>query len=434
MGKVETTWRTMKLTELNPAEYNPREITDDALIGLKNSLEEFGLVQNLVWNRRTGDLVGGHQRMKVMIGEGITKAMICVVDLSRKREKALNIALNNPHIAGTFDGGLQSLLEEIRDDDVHLFRDVYLDKLLTGESLGTLPDDVAPEPPKNPVTKPGDIWTMGDHRIICGDCRNIDDVKKLLGDSKINVAFTSPPYASQRKYDESSGFKPIRPDDYVEWFRDVQANVAEFLAEDGSFFVNIKAASEGLDTQTYVLDLALTMAKEWGWHLASEFCWERSGIPGKPRRRFKNQFEPVYQFAMGEWKFRPELVMHGSDSVMAYSPENRLSNGLEPVAGQGGGNWKSVEAGMAYPGNRLKCGNTKALGHSATFPIGLPEFFIKAYSDTGDLIFDPFMGSGTTMIAAQKNGRRSAGCEISPAYCDVIVERWESLTGGKSTR
>lgn len=130
MGKVETTWRTMEFNELNPAEYNPRKIKDKAMAGLQNSLDEFGLLQNLVWNRRTKNLVSGHQRMKALASQGETEAMVCEIDVSLEIEKKINVTLNNRHIQGSFDAELQSLLRDAREDDEKLFRDVHLDELL----------------------------------------------------------------------------------------------------------------------------------------------------------------------------------------------------------------------------------------------------------------------------------------------------------------
>src|SRR4029077_9884727 len=183
-------------------------------------------------------------------------------------------------------------------------------------------------------SRPGDLWILGAHRVACGDCRDPDVVAHLLGERRVNMGFTSPPYAEQRGYDASSGFKRIKPDDYVEWFAPVAANVAAHLADDGSWFVNIKPAGGGLDTELYVFDLVLAHARQWGWHFATEFCWERAGVPKGVTQRFKNQFEPVYQFARNRWKMRPDAVRYHSDNV--------------PVAGgPGSGNttWKHAQGG-----------------------------------------------------------------------------------------
>ncbi len=108
---------------------------------------------------------------------------------------------------------------------------------------------------------------------------------------------------------------------------------------------------------------------------------------------------------------------------------------MSDVQGQNAAPGEFIGEGMAYPGNRLPTfsGSHEATGHTAAFPVGLPEFFIKAYTDEGDAVFDPFMGSGSTLIAAEKNGRIGYGTEISPAYCDVIVRRWQDFTGQQAT-
>ena len=159
-------------------------------------------------------------------------------------------------------------------------------------------------------------------------------------------------------------------------------------------------------------------------------------MPGYPKRRFKNQFEPVFHFARDEWKFRPAHVQHATTSARSYDPANQWAGGLAPVAGESGKGWAAdATDGLAYPGNRLPVfGQGNETSHAASFPVGLPTFFVKAYSDPDDVVFDPFMGSGTTIIACEREGRRGYGCEISPRYCDVIVARWEAETGRKAER
>lgn len=308
-----------------------------------------------------------------------------------------------------------------------------------------------PAVPVEPVTKAGDVWVLGDHRLICGDCRVADDVRDVLHGNQIAVAITSPPYASQRKYDESTEFKPTRIDEYVEWFDAVQANIVEHLAEDGSWFLNIKEHCEDGERVLYVKDLTLAHVREWGWRFVDEFVWVHCGTPRSVTQRFKNAFEPVFHFTRGRHKFRPDAVRHATDRQPRGFKKNgkigsnssdqpQQGRSMIEMQGSGGSNLgaefeASLGAGFAYPSNCLSLGfNREALGHPAAFPITLPEFFLKAYSDAGDLTFDPFLGSGSTLIAAEQTGRRCAGVEISPAYCDVVVRRWENLTGRKAER
>ena len=227
------------------------------------------------------------------------------------------------------------------------------------------------------------------------------------------------------------------PDEFVDWFEDVQANVRAHLAEDGVWFVNIKPGAEDLDTELYVADLVVAHARRWGWHFVTEFCWERSGVPKQVALRFKNQFEPVYQFATGRFKFRPDSMRYDTDSARVPIGPGAGDTGWADDQGNGGVLARNrIEPGLAYPGNRLPgfSGSHEALGHTAAFPVGLPAWFIRAYSDPDDAVFDPFMGSGSTLIAAHQEQRIAYGCEISPAYCDVIAKRFEDFTGIKPER
>jgi DNA modification methylase len=426
---------------------NPR-ITKN-LAALVAKIRRFGFTDPIGVNAQ-GMVEAGHQRLYACRELGATHIPRVRLDHTEIEALAYNIAHNraNEEVAAWDRDALVPLLAKLQAEDAleavgwegdelaallgGLEPEGGDDEAESGGDEGGEPDDTPPEPPSDPFCKAGDLILLGDHRVICGDCRDPAVVERLMNGARINVAVTSPPYASQRKYDESSGFKPIAPDDFVGWFDAVQANVRALLADDGSFFVNIKTHSEGLSLSLYVVDLVIAMARTFGWLFASEFCWERNGMPGKPKRRLKNQFEPVYHFAINEWKFRPEHVMHETDDLPSYSIENQWSRGLSDVAGGSGSGWANKQTkGMAYPGNRLPpFGNGNDTAHSASFPIGLPRFFILAYSDHGDTVYDPFMGSGSTMMAAEQTGRRAHGCEISPRYCDAIAIRYMNKTGG----
>jgi DNA modification methylase len=306
---------------------------------------------------------------------------------------------------------------------------------LAGDGSGseeTTGDDEAPAEDSGPVhSKQGEIYQLGPHLLLCGDCRNPDDVRRLLDGHKVNLAFTSPPYASQRKYDESSGFKPIPPDEYVEWFEAVQANVREHLAPDGSWFVNIKEGSADKQRDLYCKDLLISHVRAWKWLWIDEFCWLRQSLPGDPNSmgKFKNGFEPTYHFAVSkEYKFNPRNVQHESTKAFDYETQKAAGRSINASSQGKGNNAQSPVGhgvGLAYPSNVLDImEGANVEGHSAAFPVRFPSFFIKAYTDPGDLVYEPFMGSGTTMIASAKEGRVCRGIEISPKYCDVIRRRW----------
>ena len=269
----------------------------------------------------------------------------------------------------------------------------------------------------------GQVWQCGDHFIICGDCREPDTWTRLLGAAgvgKVNGVFTSPPYAEQRK--EQYGGVPV--DEYVDWWDAVQANVRANLAEDGSFFVNIKPHCEDGERVLYVFDLVLAMRRRWGWRFVDELCWRntKNGVPGTWPNRFKNAFEPIYQFsAMSEVKFIPAQVGEVTDGAFKYHPLNQKSVTDTPFTG--GYKHLGYHRGVSLPSNVIEV-SADGLGiHQAPFPVDLPSFFVRAYSDTADVWLDPFLGSGTTIVAAHQNDRRGLGIEMLEKYVSVTLER-----------
>lgn len=498
----------MDVDKIESAPHNAKGHDDDLIDA---SFTRFGYAESGLLDERTGLLVAGHgrrDRLRALKAEGVKppkgvelRAGKWFMPVERGWSSvddddaiAAGIAFNHISEKGGWKPELLwadlSYLASTSPDALDALGFVMADVDLLRAQLDATPaagDTPVPDadvirPPDNPVSKPGDVWLLGEHRLICGDCRDLDVVRELVGDRQVNLAFTSPPYASQRAYDKSSGFTPIPEDEYVEWFAAVAANVCDVLADDGSWFVNIKPPADGLDTHLYVFDLVLAHVRAWGWHLATEFCWERSGVPKQATQRFKNQFEPIYQFARGRWKMRPDNVRHISENAIvplgpgagnaSRNPDDGGTGGALGVRqGQGGAtvdnerergratqlatlkpkarkagtghvgptldaqgtNWAPGEAvglGLAYPGNRLPtfAGTHEATGHAAAFPVGLPAWFVRAYTDEGDVVFDPFAGSGSTILAAHGERRVGLGVELSPAYCDVICERYARHT------
>ena len=440
----------LPLEALRPWEKNPRT-NDGAIEKVAASIREFGFVAPIVVWRAGGRMVAGHTRLKALRsilaqspdfvppgapGPGL--ARVVFQDFESEAKADLYALADNKlgELAAWDDEAVADILAGFNDEEIALagFDD---EEVLAGEEPEVAggddeADDEAPSLPANPVTRLGDVWQLGDHRLLCGDCRSAADVGRLLGGARVNVAITSPPYASQRKYDEASGFRPIAPDNYVAWFEAVQDNVRACLADDGSWFVNIKEHCEDGQRSLYVKDLTLAHVRRWGWRFVDEFCWHKTAVPGSWPNRFRNAWEPVFHYCRAaQIRFRPDATRHVSD---------RAIHGTGGTITRDGGSWGIPEewdcpGGLALPENvlRLGTGGSESM-HSAAFPVGLPAFFIKAFSDPGDVVFDPFMGSGTTLIACERLDRRGYGIEISPAYCDVIVKRWETATGKTAVR
>jgi DNA modification methylase len=446
---------------LVPYAKNARTHSAEQIAQIAASIVEFGFNNPILVDSSAG-IIAGHGRLLAARKLGLAEVPVVVLDhLSETQRRAYILADNRLALnAGWDDAVLAEELREIQADGLDLalvgFSDNELDSLLA-EGGDPKPAEEAeeeiPEAPAEAVTRPGDVWLIGKHRLVCGDCRNADAIRALLQNARANVAITSPPYASQRAYDPSSGFKPVAPSEYVAWFRDVAANIAAILAEDGSYFLNIKEHADGGQRNLYVKKLTIAHVEQWGWRFVDELCWRKTddGVPGGWGNRFKNAWEPVFHFCRQEKiKFRPKEVGHWSDDCFDYSPNNPKSTSGSGLLGTGprgaaadqGKNhdsWQTTRrnandldgrhGGIARPSNVIEVKTESSQGsHSAPFPRALVEFFVKAYSDPGDLLFDPFLGSGTTIAAAHVLGRVGYGCEISPAYCDVILRRIENLT------
>jgi hypothetical protein len=485
MPSTQQTIEYRPINALVPSARNARTHTAKQVAQIVALVREYGWTNPVLADAE--GIVAGHGRVlaaaelyargeaiRLPSGEALPAGTVPVLDCtgwSPTQRRAYVIADNAVALQAGWDEALLRLeMAELTEAGVDLgllaFDASQLAALVTPEDdTQPNPDDEAanaiPEAPPVPVVQAGEVWLLGRHRLVCGDCRDPSTVDALVAGTTINLAFTSPPYAKQRDYDADSGFTPIPPESYVEWFAAVAANVQRVLASDGSWFVNIKPAAAGLDTDLYVFDLVLAHARRWGWHFATEFCWERGGVPKAVTQRFKNQFEPVYQFVLGRWKMRPEAVRHASDNVpTAYGPgagdtswKTRQGTDTEtfgPTRKRKHGSSETsskmqrtnnqpaeyIGPGLAFPGNRIPSFSHthEALGHAAAFPVGLPEFFCKAYTDEGDAVLDPFMGSGSTFIACERTARRGFGVELSPSYCDIIITRWQTYTGEAATR
>ncbi len=256
-------------------------------------------------------------------------------------------------------------------------------------------------------------------KLILGDCRT---ELKNLPDNSIDLVFTSPPYADSRK----NTYGGVRPEEYVEWFLPVSAELLRVLKPNGTFVLNIKEKVVNGERHTYVIELILEMRKQ-GWLWTEEFIWhKKNSYPGKWPNRFRDAWERLLQFnktrkfkmfqdavmvPMGNWADKRLRNLSATDQVRDPS---RVGSGF----GKRIANWIGRE--KAYPTNVLHLATeTRNRNHSAVFPESLPEWFIKLFTQSGDWVLDPFMGSGTTIRVAQRMGRNSIGIEILPEYFEL---------------
>lgn len=256
--------------------------------------------------------------------------------------------------------------------------------------------------------------------LYLGDCKK--ELEKIP-DNSVDLIFTSPPYADQRK----NSYGGIHPDHYVEWFLPISEHLLRVLKPTGTFVLNIKEKVINGERSTYVLELILEMRKQ-GWLWTEEFIWhKKNSYPGKWPNRFRDAWERLLQFnkdkkfhmyqeavmvPMGEWAKTRLRKLSETDKIR---DESKVGSGF----GKRISNWLNRE--MAYPTNVLhlatECSNKN---HSAAFPEELPTWFIKLFTKEYDTVLDPFMGSGTTVIVANRMRRNAIGIEIVPEYFNMV--------------
>lgn len=277
--------------------------------------------------------------------------------------------------------------------------------------------------------QPGQVWVIPSlavsgrsHRLVIGDCTQAGVVQAACAGSLVNGIVTSPPYADQRKRQ----YGGIRVCDYVDWFARVQSHLPSVMTDNASFFLNIKPHCSKGQRSLYVNHLVCAMVERWGWTFIDELYWHRHGAPGKWPNRFKNSIEPVYHFALSpKVKFRPLNVARVTNAslmgVKAERIDRKTGSGFSTPSNS------AKVRGLSLPSNviQVNTGENKQ-GHSATFPIGLPEFFIKAYSDEFDVWLDPFIGSGTTLLACERNRRLCIGIESKPEHGAIMLDRLQA--------
>ena len=370
--------------DLLPADYNPRKDLkpgDAEYEKLKRSIEQFGYVEPVIWNKTTGRVVGGHQRLKVLMDMGMTEVDCVVVEMDEDKEKALNIALNK--ISGDWDKDkLALLIADLQgaDFDVSLtgFEPAEIDDLFKDTLKDGVKDDdfdVGAELEKPTMTKPGDIWTLGRHRLICGDSTKAETYDLLMGSTKANLVITDPPY--NVNYEGSAGKiknDNMADDAFYNFLLDAYTQMHSAMADDASIYV-FHADTEGLNFRRAFADA--------GFYLSGCCIWKKQSL------------------------------------VLGRSPYQWQQNGKHQ--------W--------YTGRKettiWEFDKPKKNGdHPTMKPIPLLAYPIMNSSMSNSVVLDPFGGSGSTLIACEQTDRICYTVELDEKFCDVIVKRYIEQVGG----
>ena len=379
--------------DLLPADYNPRKDLkpgDAEYEKLKRSIEQFGYVEPVIWNQTTGRVVGGHQRLKVLMDMGMTEVDCVVVAMDEEKEKALNIALNK--ISGDWDKDkLALLIADLQgaDFDVSLtgFEPAEIDALFKDTLKDGVKDDdfdVGAELAQPTMTKPSDIWTLGRHRLICGDSTKAETYDLLMGSTKANLVITDPPY--NVNYEGSAG--KIKNDNmadeaFYNFLLDAYTQMHSAMADDASIYV-FHADTEGLNFRRAFADA--------GFYLSGCCIWKKQSLV-LGRSPYQWQHEPC----LYGWKKNGKHQWYtGRKETTIWEFDKPKKNGDHPT---------------------MK-------------PIPLLAYPIMNSSMSNSVVLDPFGGSGSTLIACEQTDRICYTVELDEKFCDVIVKRYIEQVGG----
>lgn len=386
------------LARLIPHARNARTHSEDQVAQIAGSIAEFGFV-NPVLVGDDGVIVAGHGRVLASRKLGLTEVPVIVLaHLTPTQRRALMIADNQIATnAGWNEEMLAMELAALKDEafDLELlgFDEADIDRLLAGTLEDEADDpDAAPEPPADPVSRPGDIWICGEHRVLCGDATVLSDVETLLGGELADMTFCDPPYnvnyANSAKDKMRGKNRAILNDALGESF-------GAFLYDAS---VNILAVTKGavyICMSSSELDTLQKAFREAGGKWSTFVIWAKNTFT-LGRADYQRQYEPI----LYGWKDGADHYWCGArDQGDVWLIDKPHKNDLHPT---------------------MK-------------PVSLVERAIRNSSKSRDIVLDPFGGSGTTMIAAERAGRRARLIELDPKYVDVIVQRWQEMTGGRAT-
>ena len=394
------------IDQLRPDPANPRRIGPDKLDSLERSLRQFGFVQPVLARRDDNTVIGGHQRLVAARRLGLATVPVTWLDLSVEQARLLNLALNK--ISGSWDDQLLArLLADLGaspnvdlslsgfgEDEIH----DLLRSLETREKKERVEDfdldSALEEATRTPRSKPGDMWRLGDHRLMCGDATVTEDVERLLGGVKAAMAFTDPPYnvslgdhggqqrGARKRRIANDSMDPISWELFVRaWSRTLLGSV------EGAIYCCMSSKE---------MPLVSRVLAEEGGHWSDTLIWHKDRFV-LGRADYQRAYEPIW-FGWREGANHYWCGDRDQDDVWAI---NRPSDA--PL-------------------------------HPTMKPLPLMERAIANSSVNGDLVLDLFAGSGSTLIAAERTGRRCAALELDPRYADVVLTRWERFSGDAAER
>jgi DNA modification methylase len=392
-----------------PWEDNPR-VNDHAVNAVAESIRSFGFNVPILCDQNL-TIVAGHTRWKAAQKLGMTRIPAIVVNMTDAQRRAFSVADNKTAEIADWDlAKLRDILEELKSEDVDIkslgFTDAEVRRLLLHDHADE--DSVSEIDSAKPLTESGDLYILGRHRLLCGDSRNRESVSLLTEDCTMDHVFGGPPYFNQRAYSHWDEY-----DAYLVDIASVVENCREVLKSGAVCVWNI---ANGCDTDHDHVSYHSRVFNEKGFRYLDTIIWKKTGANYAIPRNFHIKRNGYYYPALG-WEALLVYQKPGSMPRMTREGREYMSRHHIDV-------WEIPAV----------TNQVERFGHPAVCPVEIPYRSIQAYTGSEDSVFEPFGGSGTTLVAAEKTGRRAFVMEMNPAYCDAIVKRWETLSGSKAIR
>jgi DNA modification methylase len=425
------------LDRLKPYAKNARTHSEAQVAQIAASIVEFGFTAPLLVSN-DGGILAGHGRLAAASKLHLDAVPVVVLDhLTPTQRRAYILADNQLALQAGWDqellaveladlsaAGFDLALTGFSDEELaDLLGDIEEAELADEDSpIGEPVDEDMPEAPVTPVSQPGDIWQLGVHRLICGDSTDPSVIATLMAGDQASLCFTSPPYGQQRDYTQGIA-------DWDALMRGVFANLP--MADDGQVLVNLGLIHRDNEVIPY-WDGWLAWMRTQGWRRFGWYVWDQGpGMPGDWAGRLSPSFEFVFHFNRQSRK--PNKIVPckhaGQDSHLRADGSSTAMRGKDGEvggwthAGQPTQDYRIPDSVIRIMRHKGKIG--RDIDHPAVFPVALPEHILLAYSDPGDIVFEPFGGSGTTILAAHKTGRQARAIELAPSYTDVAVKRFQ---------
>lgn len=429
-----------KVETLIPFARNPRTHSDAQVANLAASIVEFGWTNPVLVDGSQG-IIAGHGRLAAARKLGLTEVPVIELGhLTLAQKRAYVIADNRLALDAGWDEEMLAIeLAELSESGYDLtltgFSNDEIEQLLvdaedgagTDDSTDTGEDaaDEVPDAPVNPVTRPNDVWQLGAHRVICGDAADPTVVAALMDADKALLCFTSPPYGNQRDYTNT----------IIDWDALMRGVFNQLpMAVNGQVLVNLGLIHREQEVIPY-WDGWLDWMRTQGWRRFAWYVWDQGpGLPGDWNGRLAPAFEFVFHFNRKDSEpRRPNKIVPciyaGRDTHLRGDGTSaggmRNKDGSKTAwnhVGQVTQETKIPDAVIRLMRHKGKIGQD--IDHPAVFPVALPQHVLETYTDAGDIVFEPFCGSGTTILAGQRTGRVVRATEIAPEYVDVTVKRF----------